>query len=76
MEPLTVSPATRTSAASDAPTHDPNSRENKKKKHWIEIKLLDEEDQPVNCCIWSIYVDKSPPSQEEDEKPKMILKKR
>jgi len=31
----------------DSPTHDPNSPANKDKKHWIEIELLDEEDQPV-----------------------------
>ena len=35
------------SAASDAPTHDPNSPENQTKKHWIEIKLLDEAGEPV-----------------------------
>ena len=35
------------SAASDAPTHDPNSEENKDKKHWIEIELVDEAGKPV-----------------------------
>ena len=48
----TVSPATdraarRQSAASDSPTHDPNAEENQDKKHWIEIKLVDEEGIPV-----------------------------
>jgi type VI secretion system secreted protein VgrG len=41
-----ISPATR-SPASDAPTHDPNSPENKDKKHWIEIKLVDDAGKPV-----------------------------
>jgi type VI secretion system secreted protein VgrG len=31
----------------DAPTHDPRSAKNKDKKHWIEIELLDEDDNPV-----------------------------
>jgi type VI secretion system secreted protein VgrG len=35
------------SAASDAPTHDPNSPDNKDKTHWIEIELLDEAGKPV-----------------------------
>ena len=35
------------SAASNAPWHDPNSPENQDKKHWIEIKLVDEEGNPV-----------------------------
>jgi type VI secretion system secreted protein VgrG len=30
-----------------APTHDPNSAENQEKKHWIEIKLVDEDGKPV-----------------------------
>ena len=34
-------------AAADAPTHNPNSEENKQKKHWIEIELLDEEGKPA-----------------------------
>jgi hypothetical protein len=34
-------------AASDAPTHNPNSEENKEKKHWIEIELMDEEGKPA-----------------------------
>src|SRR5580658_3991164 len=44
-----LSPATpsKKSAASDAPTHDPNAPENKDKKHYIEIKLVDEAGQPV-----------------------------
>src|SRR5881227_2766391 len=41
-----VTPVKR-SAASNAPTHDPNSPEAKKKPHWIEINLVDEEGQPV-----------------------------
>jgi len=48
---LAVAPAAmqarRQSAASDAPTHDPNSPENQDKKHWIEIQLLDEDGNPV-----------------------------
>ncbi|HXB72169.1 MAG TPA: type VI secretion system tip protein TssI/VgrG [Candidatus Acidoferrales bacterium] len=44
--PVTAS-AVRRSAASDAPTHDPDSEENKDKKHWIEIELLDEAGKPV-----------------------------
>jgi type VI secretion system secreted protein VgrG len=35
------------SAASDAPTHNPNAPENQDKKHWIEIQLNDEEGNPV-----------------------------
>jgi len=31
----------------DAPTHHPHSPENKNKKHWIEIELLDEDGNPV-----------------------------
>jgi type VI secretion system secreted protein VgrG len=31
----------------DAPWHDPNSPENKDKKSWIEIELLDDEEKPV-----------------------------
>src|SRR6266446_2424882 len=34
-------------AALNAPWHDPNSEENKDKKHWIAIKLEDEEGKPV-----------------------------
>jgi type VI secretion system secreted protein VgrG len=37
----------RQSAASDAPTHDPNAYENQQKKHWIEIELVDKYDKPV-----------------------------
>lgn len=39
--------AVRPSPASSAPTHDPNSEENKDKKHWIEIELKDEAGRPV-----------------------------
>jgi type VI secretion system secreted protein VgrG len=35
------------SAASNAPTHDPTSEENKDKTNWIEINLVDEQGQPV-----------------------------
>jgi type VI secretion system secreted protein VgrG len=34
-------------AALDAPWHDPNTEENKQKKSWIEIKLVDETNKPV-----------------------------
>jgi type VI secretion system secreted protein VgrG len=44
-----IPPATpgKKSAASDAPTHDPNSPDNKTKEHWIEIKLVDDDGNPV-----------------------------
>jgi type VI secretion system secreted protein VgrG len=42
-----VAPAVRTSAATDAPTHNPSAEENREKEHWIEIELLDEEGQPI-----------------------------
>jgi type VI secretion system secreted protein VgrG len=44
-----IPPATpgKKSAASNAPTHDPNSPENKTKKHYIEIKLVDNAGKPV-----------------------------
>ncbi|MFY9727991.1 MAG: hypothetical protein WAJ87_21030, partial [Bryobacteraceae bacterium] len=42
----TISPA-NASPASNAPTHDPNSPENKDKTHWIEVELLDESGKPV-----------------------------
>jgi len=49
--PASMSLATISSAkpspASSAPTHDPNSEENKDKTHWIEIELLDEAGKPV-----------------------------
>jgi type VI secretion system secreted protein VgrG len=32
---------------SDAPSHDPNSEENKEKTHWIEVQLLDDAGQPI-----------------------------
>jgi type VI secretion system secreted protein VgrG len=35
------------SAASNAPTHDPNAPENQNKKHYIEIKLVDDAGKPV-----------------------------
>ncbi len=35
------------SASSDAPWHDPNSPENKEKKSWIEIELVDQDKKPV-----------------------------
>ena len=41
-----VTPARR-SPASDAPTHNANALAAKKKPHWIEIELVDEEGQPV-----------------------------
>ncbi|HLY16855.1 MAG TPA: type VI secretion system tip protein VgrG [Bryobacteraceae bacterium] len=48
---LKISPVSgslpRPSPASDAPTHDPNAPENQDKKHWIEIKLKDQEGNPV-----------------------------
>ena len=34
-------------AAANAPSHDPKSEENKKKKSWIEIELVDESNKPV-----------------------------
>jgi type VI secretion system secreted protein VgrG len=34
-------------AAADAPTHNPNSEENKQKKHYIEIELMDENAKPA-----------------------------
>jgi uncharacterized protein (DUF2345 family) len=33
--------------ASSAPTHNPSEKENKSKKSWIEIELVDDEDKPV-----------------------------
>jgi type VI secretion system secreted protein VgrG len=46
-----VSPITSSSGpkspASNAPTHDPNSPDNQKKKSWIEIQLNDEAGKPV-----------------------------
>jgi hypothetical protein len=43
-----IPPATpgKKSAASNAPTHDPNSPENKNKTHYIEIKLVDNAGNP------------------------------
>jgi type VI secretion system secreted protein VgrG len=35
------------SPASNAPTHNPNDPENKKKKSWIEIQLNDEDGKPI-----------------------------
>lgn len=45
--PLSSVLVAKKSPASDAPTHDPNSPDNQEKKHWIEIKLLDEAGKPV-----------------------------
>ena len=45
-----VSPITSSSsqsAASDAPTHNPNDPDNQEKKPWIEIQLNDEDGNPV-----------------------------
>jgi type VI secretion system secreted protein VgrG len=44
-----IPPATpgRKSAASNAPTHDPNADANKDKTHFIELQLVDESGQPV-----------------------------
>ncbi len=38
--------ATKRSAASDTPPHDPDSEENQRKTHWIEIELIDEDGNP------------------------------
>lgn len=43
MEAMTPTQATLAAA----PTHDPSSEENKEKKHWIEIELVDEDGNPV-----------------------------
>ena len=45
--PLSSSPASTQSPASDAPTHNPNAPENQDKKHWIEIQLNDQDGKPV-----------------------------
>ena len=37
----------RVSAASNAPTHNPEAPENQDKTHWIEIELVDEEGKPI-----------------------------
>ncbi len=44
-----LSPATAAAAAAaaNAPSHDPNAEENKDKKSWIEIELVDEDNKPV-----------------------------
>jgi type VI secretion system secreted protein VgrG len=34
-------------AADNSPTHDPNAEDNKDKKHWIEIELVDEANHPI-----------------------------
>ncbi len=44
----------RKPAASDAPAHDPNSEENKKKTHWIEIQLVDQDEKPVPGEVYLI----------------------
>lgn len=38
----------------EAPTHDPSSKANKDKKHWIEIELFDEEGNPVPGELYRI----------------------
>jgi type VI secretion system secreted protein VgrG len=43
-------------AAADAPTHNPNSEENKQKKHWIEIELVDEEGKPAAGVRYRVTV--------------------
>jgi type VI secretion system secreted protein VgrG len=35
------------SSDSDAPSHNPKAPENQQKKHWIEIKLVDQDENPV-----------------------------
>jgi type VI secretion system secreted protein VgrG len=40
-------PPRRTSAASSAPTHNPEAAENQDKTHWIEIELLGEDGKPI-----------------------------
>jgi type VI secretion system secreted protein VgrG len=40
-------PPRKVSAASSAPTHNPEAPENQDKTHWIEIELVDEEGKPV-----------------------------
>lgn len=40
-------PAGKVSAASDAPTHNPNAPENQDKSHFIEVTLVDQEGSPV-----------------------------
>jgi type VI secretion system secreted protein VgrG len=42
-----TSPPPVQSAASDAPTHDPDSPENQTKKSWIEIQLVGEDGKPI-----------------------------
>ncbi len=42
-----VKVAKKSAAPADAPSHDPNAEENKDKKHWIEIELVDEAGKPV-----------------------------
>ena len=44
---LSPAKASALSVLPDAPTHDPNSAQNRDKKHWIEIELLDEDGNPV-----------------------------
>jgi type VI secretion system secreted protein VgrG len=48
MAAATLSPAGgKKSAASNAPTHDPSSPENKDKTNWVEISLVDEQGNPA-----------------------------
>jgi len=44
---VTRTPVQLDSARVTGPTHDPNSPDNQDKKHWIEIKLVDEAGKPV-----------------------------
>ena len=49
---MTAPTVTRTATPLDSvrvtgPTHDPNSPDNQEKKHWIEIKLVDQAGKPV-----------------------------
>jgi type VI secretion system secreted protein VgrG len=44
---VTRTPVQLDSARVTGPTHDPNSPDNQDKKHWIEIKLVDEDGKPV-----------------------------
>jgi type VI secretion system secreted protein VgrG len=46
-EPMTSTPTGENQEEGEAPTHDPDSEENKNKTHWIEAELVDETGQPV-----------------------------
>jgi type VI secretion system secreted protein VgrG len=45
---LTPAAPGRFASASDAPAHQPASEENREKKSWIAIRLVDEDDSPVS----------------------------